>query len=404
MKSILIIHHGQGVGGGLVALLGLINGLRKEYEVSVLAIFDGVAVDYLRANGVNVYIAKTRFYKKYYNIFIHSEASNFTILDFIKDGWSFFLFFLSKYFFAERELVSLQCQFDIVYLNSTFISDWARAARKLSMKVVIHIREPLAQGIFGNRRIILRRTIQRYCNKIIAITYDNAKRVDLMNKTSVVYDPVLVNRCLNEKSITQDQSCEMKYFTYVGGTYQIKGFEQLVKALPYLAEDVRIFFLGGQYQFPKYGIKWLMRYLFDPYVRKYNKLFQLLINSDKIVYVGLADNVFDYYNTSVAVISCFSKPHASLPVLEAFSISKPVIVTDVDGMNEITGKEYHFYTKNGDATSLAMRINEMAAISEKDYQNLCIFVHKRYLEIRRLEEKISVSSIIRELITASPNV
>jgi glycosyltransferase involved in cell wall biosynthesis len=73
----------------------------------------------------------------------------------------------------------------------------------------------------------------------------------------------------------------------------------------------------------------------DPYRWKVNSLMAILNQSNKIIKVGLVDNIFDYYRNSMVLLPRFSKPHASLSVLEAFYVGKPVIVSDVEGMDEI---------------------------------------------------------------------
>lgn len=390
LKSILIIHHGQGVGGGLIALLGLIAELKQTNRVHVLSIFDGVAVDYLRKTGVAVTVAKSRFYIKFYQLFIHSEASYFNIIDAIRNVKSIILFFLSKYYFSRKELCNIASDYDVIYLNSTFISDWAMAAKLLKKKVVIHVREPLSRGLIGFRRSIIRKTINKYCDQVISISYDNASRLDLQYKTTVVYDPVVTkNRSLSEREITNRK---FKYFVYLGGMARIKGFEQFVESLDYLNEDIRIFFLGGESEYAVNGFKRLVRQTLDPFFLKNIHLIEKLKKSEKIIYVGLVDDVFYYYENSIAAICPFSKPHASLPILEAFSVGKPVIVSDVKGMDELVDGTNGEFFKNSNPKSLAHKINEMSRISDGDYEKMRAACANKYKQIR--ERSDSVMSVV----------
>lgn len=389
MKNILIIHHGRGVGGGLIALLGLIEELKLKNRVHVLCIFDSEAVEYIENLGVTVSIAKSKFYSKFYGIFIHSEASYFDIVDFFRNLKNMIAFFLSKYVFAKKELLLLNSEFNIIYLNSTFISDWFLAAKKLKTNTLIHIREPLAKGILGIRRSIIKTNIRKYCDQIIAISVDNASRINLLNKTTIIYDPVVYNGRSTFLQLPSDPN--IKYFLYLGGMQRIKGFEQFVKSLPYLNENIKIYFLGGDFVFPKNRLKKIILFL-DPYVWKISSLTNDLTKSKNIIRIGLVDNIFDYYNNSISLISPFSKPHASLPILEAFSMGKPVIVSDVAGMNEIVNFSNGFFFKNGCPKDLGQAINKMASIDSFEYQKMGQYAKITFNEI--VNKNKSVQSVI----------
>lgn len=390
VNSVLIVHHGQGIGGGLIALIGLIEELKKTNHVRVLSIFDGIAVDYVRRTGVAVIVPTSKFYSKYYQLFIHSDASYFNIIDYIRGLKALLLYFLSKYYFSKRVLNDIASKHDVIYLNSTFISDWAYGAKGLGKKVIIHIREPLSTGLFGIRRKIIRSAIEKYCDAIVAISYDNSRRVGLEQKTTVVYDPVVtVNRSRPE---TEMKATNSKNFVYLGGMSRIKGFEQLVESLEYLDADVRIYFLGGSSNYANNSSKRLLRAILDPFFIKNQRLISRLRKSDNIIYVGLVDDVFNYYENSIAVICPFSKPHASLPILEAFSVGKPVIVSDVKGMEELVDETNGVFFTNLKPESLATKINEMARITAADYGEMRLACFRKYKWIR--EQTASVASVV----------
>lgn len=378
LKKILIIHHGVGVGGGLIALLGLIEELKEKNEVRVLSVFNSEAVGYIKKTGVKVYLPKSKFYNRFYGLFIHSEASYFGIIEFLRNLKNLSTFFLNKYFFAKDELKYLNFEFEIVYLNSTFISDWSFAAKQLEKKTIIHVREPLAKGFLGIRKAILRNTIKKYCDRVIAISFDNAIRIDLKEKTTVVYDPVVSKG--RDATVENVSNPKLKYFLYLGGMQRIKGFEQLVNALPNLDKDVRIYFLGGDFTTSKSKLKRVISYI-DPYMWRINSLINRLNKSDKVIKLGLIDNIFVYYRNSIGLLSPFSKPHASLPVLEAFSVGKPVIVSDVEGMDEIVNDKNGLFFKNNDPKALAIAINGMASLGSSDYQIMSQNAKSKYIDI-----------------------
>lgn len=390
MKKVLIIHHGEGVGGGLIAMLGLIDELKLENTVEVFCLFNSDAVEYIKQKGVNVTLPQSHFYLKIYRLFLHSDASYFNLIDEIRNAKNLICYLLSKYYFAKKELKKIASDYDIVYLNSTFISDWASAAKLLGKKVIIHIREPLSNGLWGFRKAIIINSIKKYCDRIIAISEDNSDRIGLKYKTTVIYDPVVFKNREGKQNIKKEDG--FRYFLYLGGMQRIKGFEQLIKSLPFLNDNIRIFFLGGTHHSPNNSFKRLVLFILNPFLWKIGSLMKQMSSSEHIINVGLVDNVFEYYASSLAVISPFSKPHASLPILEALCVGKPVIVSNIKGMDEIVNKSNGFFFDNNNHKSLASVINKVALLSTEEYENLSRNAKLSYLKIK--DREITVQRVI----------
>lgn len=395
MPRILLIHHGQGVGGGLIALLGLIMELKLAYEVTVLCIFDSAAVAYLEREGVKVEVVAEAFYRSRYDLFIHSAAGFPSVLRAVRTLKTFLLYLASMYWFAPRVLSKISGSYDVVYLNSLFISDWSRAAKRLGKHVVMHVREPLDTGVLGLRRWVVRRVIDKYVDLVIAISNDNRARLGAHGKSVTVYDPVvLTNRTAGAMHVDTDPS--LRYFTYVGGSQRIKGFEQLIESLKYLKPNVRIFFLGYTHELEHlHGWRYTVRRLLSPYARKLPCLKKELESAPNVVRIGLTENVFSYYQRSVAVISAFAVPHASLPVLEALHSGTPLIVSDVEGTGEFVNPETSAMFRNGDAKALAEAINRMSELSEQSLQKMAASCRLRYEELYR--DNPSVAALIGQI-------
>lgn len=383
-KKILILHHGSGLGGGLIALLGLIDELKEDYDVSVFCIFKSDAIDYLKARDIEVYTPKKETFYSKYNLYIHSEASFNNIPSFIKFFYYFILSFLNSVIFSKSELKVFSDKFDIFYLNSLFVSDWLLYSKKYFKNVVVHVREPLAKGIFGFRKNIFRCLLKKYSDLIICVSEDNKTRVNIPDKSIRVYDPVvLLGRADPNFEVFKEPN--KKYFTYLGGSQRIKGFEQFVNSLEYLEDDIKIFFLGGLTELEEntQTFSFKIRSLFSKYTRK--KLKELRIKfykSNKIEFIGKTDNVFNYYEESVAIICPFAKPHACLPILEAYSVGKPVIVSNVEGMDEHFSNKIMEVFKNHNSKELADKINIMARFKEEELLDISRLAKERYNKIK----------------------
>lgn len=382
MKNILLIHHGWGYGGALIALLGLIDELKETNNITVLCIFNSDAIKYIEETGVKVVILQGFFYERVYSLFIHSEASFLTITSLIKKIYAFITFLFSAFFFSKKILSKFD--YDLLYLNSLFLTDWA-VANKNYKKVILHVREPLKVNKSLYTKII-RYFSSKYVTKIIAVSKDNAIRLNL-NNTSVVYDPV-VHNIDKEKEIYTDP--KYNYFTYLGGTQRIKGFEQMVKCLSFLDHNVKVFFLGPV-TFNSSMFKLLTRFVLSPYSIKERYLMRKLKKSDKVLIIGTVEDVWGYLVKSKALISPFAKAHASLPILESFSIGKPVIASDTAGTEELVEDKLNGYIfKNGDYEKLADCINCCASMKESEISEYRKNAKQKYLEILSKNNKVSI--------------
>lgn len=368
--KILYIHHAQGWGGAPNSLIKLINSLDKErFEISVLLLKHSIVADVLKKNNINFTVSESFFYKKYYRYFTHSEAGYikwYQVFHLLKHMC---LWFLSRYYFAKKELVKFD--FDIVHLNSSVLTDWLAPASRYG-KVIMHVREPFRKGKLDILHYFFKSQMQRYADHIIAISEDNAKRVNIPEKTTVIY-----NHAETPDKRVNDESYYSKKVLYLGGDAKIKGFFTLVEALSYINNDILIYF-GGSYSNilkKKHTIKGLIKASL-PQEKKRVKAMKKIDNYKNVVFIGLTQNVEDYYNEVSFLVSPFLIPHFSRPIIEAFLHKKPAIATDIEGMNEIIDQGINgLLVKNNNPEALAKAINYLSEnpllikkLGEKGYE------------------------------------
>lgn len=362
MKKILFIHHATGWGGAPINLIENICALDKtEYKPFVLLLKDSIVSKKLEENKISYVVAKSDFYKKYYRYISHSEASYIKWFELFKYLKLSILWILSNKYFAKKELRELD--FDIAQVNSSVLIDFLKPC-SLKGKVIIHIQEPFRKGHFDFIYWVFRNQIKKYADNIIAISQDNANRINLPDKTTVIYN--YANIPDNPPNV---ESFYSKKFLYLGGAAKIKGFYTLVKALDYLSIGTTIYF-GGSYESPKQrgklksAIKRLLRY-----GKKKEEAIYKMRNHRNAIEIGLTYNVSDYLDEVCCLISPFSKPHFSRPVIEAHLHGKPAIGSDVEGMDEIIlNGENGLIFKTDNAIELAKAINYVASNPEKAMQ------------------------------------
>ena len=326
--KVLFIHHEAGWGGAPINMYNIIQKLDKSiYSPKVLLIRDSEIKEILADYGIKCEVTKSSFYRKYYRFFTYSEAGYTNPLQLVKFIKLSLYWLLSRFYFAEKELK--QHEFDIVHLNSSVLTDWLAPASKLG-KVIYHVREPFRKGRLDLLHLFFKYQIDKYSDKIIAISEDNAKRIGLPDKTEVIYN--FASAPENEIKINSYKS---KSVLYLGGASSIKGFFTIVDALDYLDSDIRILFCGN-YQMrhkPKNRVKlWLKKMRGNNILM--NRYYKKMRTSENTVEIGFVNDVDKYLSDCCCLISPFSKPHFSRPIIEAHLHKKPVIATNIPGMDE----------------------------------------------------------------------
>ncbi len=326
--KILFIHHGTGIGGAPISLLNLINQLNPEkYECKVGLVKGGIVEELFRENGI-----KTEIIGANDNWFSHNETG--------KIQWKYFHRYPRIYLDWKRTATRDAVQYlekqdaDIIHLNSHVLTSWATAAHRLGFKVVLHNRETVARGYFGIRYRILKNLIEKNCDAIINISQDNQDRLGIVRNACVVYNFVRIPDTFRRSMA--DSESERKVL-YLGGMAKIKGFATAVGCLPYLNENITIQFAGnlGTWKNPKTLSEKLKKILKLTVYRKTYFPLKKIYDADNAEVVGLLKDPLPAIDDCDILITPFKIEHFSRPAMEAFAYGKPVIGSDVEGMDEI---------------------------------------------------------------------
>lgn len=324
-QKILFIHHATGWGGATLSMIKAIESLDKtRFSSKVLLLRDSDISKILQTRGIDYQIAKSKFYNKYYSYFSHASGGhkwyNIITLLLVSVSW-----ILSRFYFSRIELKDIDC--DIIHLNSSALTDWLYASNKKTT-TIIHFREALAYGYFGLRKSFFRNQVKKYADHVIAISKDNSERLNLPEKTTVIY---------NYTEIRPDfevvKSLPSKKVLYVGGAQIIKGFFTMVEALDYLDEDITVCFCG--YYPNKLNLNFYDKvFLFKQNKKMISSLKKMRSHKNAHI-IGLIEDISPFLSDTDALISPFSKEHFSRPVIEAFAHKKPAIGSNVVGMEEL---------------------------------------------------------------------
>ena len=397
--KILFLHHATGIGGAPISMLNTIRNLdSNKYQFEVLLINDSEVRPLFEKEGIICSVVQNEFYKRYYSLFVHIVPYNvkwYKVWQLISLSVKWLL---SRYIFSFKVLQNYD--YDILHLNSSVLTDWLCAGKK-NGKTIIHIREPISNGYFGLRKNIFRNQIKKYADYIIAISNDNAKRLNLHEKTQVIYNFTDIPQ---EKDISKSEF-DVNEVLYLGGADKIKGFYTVVDALDFLNKEIKILFCG---HYPpkiddknlKSKIKILIMKLLPFYIRRSKAIFKIQ-NHNNAIYIGLTNDVRGKLIHSSFLISPFSSEHFSRPIVEAFAYKKAAIGTDVEGMNEIIDHDVNgLIIEKDNPKALADAINYLyenpdiaKKMGEKGYQKAVkLYSQKNAIQIENIYDKILINN------------
>lgn len=355
MIKILFIHHAKGIGGAPISMINIIKELdRSKFEPVVLLLKNSEVANLLKHENIPYITPRNKFYLNYYKYYSHSKAGYIKWYEIHRLLINSVCWILSRYIFSFIILKDLD--FDIIHLNSSVLTDWLYAAKRKG-KTIIHIREPFSSGYLGIRKWFFTRQMKKYADHIIAISNDNACRINIPGKTTVIYNFTEIPNVVTIQNNHKDN----KVVLYLGGDAVIKGFYTLVDSLKYIDSGIKVLFAGTYSSSErKKGIK-----KYFPWNRKHHKALLTMRNSLNTEELGLIKDVSLVIKEVDVLVSPFSVEHFSRPIIEAFAYKKAVIGTDVEGMNEIIDHKINgLIVEKNNPKELAYAINLICSDSK----------------------------------------
>lgn len=353
--KILFIHHGTGIGGAPISLLNLVQQLDKtKFSVKVAFVKGGDAEELYKRQNIDVDVINGS--DKYFG---HHKKGMIKLRHFGR--------YLSIYRNWQKtarstanEYLRRNTDFDIIHLNSDVLSSWAYAGKNAGFKVVCHNRDPISQGYFGIRYHILKKLIRGNVDAVVNISEDNRDRLGLEEKSHVVYNFVQLPTYYR----TPMTAPNSKKVLYLGGQSKVKGFNTAVNCLRFLEQDIKIQFAGnyGQVQAGK-GFKeklklWIKLNIYGAVYKPLVKL----ANAANAELLGLLMDPLPTIDNCDILITPFAVEHFSRPAMEAMAYGKPVIGSNVEGMDEIIDHgETGLLVEKNNPKELAEAINYLCA-------------------------------------------
>lgn len=324
--KIAFIHHAHISGGAAISLKTLMHAVKSEkVEVHMInSIGKGRGIeDFFKA--ASSIVKSTRIW-----YFPHNSLSSmpFTNLKGIYYNLKWVLLYPLSCLNLFRCL--LNASYDIVHFNSASLIVYGWIPKLLGVKLVCHIREPFAQGLFGLRRLILRKCLFLLTDKCIAICEDNARDTKLLNnKCKVIYNPIDFSKFDKSKKSKREfmEELDLPKGSFVtlfagGSNSNAKGLNDFILAM----NEVRQKIQNLVCLMPSFHPSLIQ----DELIMK--KYIQLKKNT---IHKPFVSNIESWIGASDVVYALHKVPHFSRTLIEAGAMEKPVIAYDIGGINEI---------------------------------------------------------------------
>jgi glycosyltransferase involved in cell wall biosynthesis len=313
--KILYIHHAGELGGAPKSLSILIDGLnQKKYKPFVFMLINGPAKKLFTRVNAKVIVSKNRLFA-----FHGTTVSGMNFRLFVKNV----LYLIPNFFAAYRVIKSVRPT--IVHLNTSCLFVYAMVAKLLfkDIQVVSHIREPLLSNFFGK---ILSYCNNKYVDFFIPI---NNYESEFFKKEKLEVIKNSINTAIytfdNSKRLKERKKIGVDNSDFVIGFFARFNFENGIKDLLEISlkleaidKGIKILIYGFEAQIISNEIKNIAKKM-----------------PDNVIINGMVNDVQNKMQMIDLLISPFKTPHFSRAVIEAQSMSIPVLVSDVKSQNTL---------------------------------------------------------------------
>lgn len=314
-----------------MSLLYLIRGLdRSRFFPTVLCLYESEASELFRKEGIETFVAKG------IDDFSHTEVLWYNLLQLPKALYRALRIPVSIE--HARRFLEKQ-QFDIVHLNTSTLTAFGIAAKRMGLKVVWHIREPLHRGYFGIRRNWIRKVIERNADIIIPISQNDADQLLPSEKIHVVYNFIdfkIFDRSQNASHLYDELHIPRnnKVVTMLGGVNQIKGTRVFVEAAKSLHDQypsVTFLVVGN---IPSASFRNRINGSW-----KYFTALRNIVHSsrlqDCIRFTGNRSDIPAILSITNVLAFPSTVPHFARPIIEASAMGVPVVASNLGGPKEL---------------------------------------------------------------------
>lgn len=252
---------------------------------------------------------------------------------------------------------------DLIHTESPRDTFYAYLIKKTTgIKVIMHLRVDEANAWLDK---LLYNFVDRLIAVSKAVVSKRFKDIDKNKKIHIVYNSVELDMFHPER--TRERSSCALWVGYFGRIHRRKGIEVLVRAINILTDsDVSLLVMGS-------GDNAYLKELKD------------MATSKRIVFRSYDSSVYEYIaHADVVVLPSFLGEGLSRIIIEALSMGRVVVVSDLDANVEALGREFsEFVFPAGNYNALSRIIKRIA-------DNRSVLLEKKFMARKRAEELFDV--------------
>ncbi len=316
-KKILYIHHDLGNSGASRSLAFLLDKIDpQKFEVKVHCIYGGPVLELFKNKPVELIARKSIF--PFHGSTVTGMSSELFFRNIIR---------IPQTFFSALKMIRKHKP-DLLHLNSSSLFIVALAARLVNpkIKIVCHVREPLLKHSIS--AFVIKHMNYFLVDHFIAIDQFSGNSMKTKNNMSVVYNAVNFedyNPDVNSKLIRNEFKLSENdvVFLYLARIAKCNGVLQLVNAANELTKQY------PQFHFVLAGFK-------EVSLNKYENLVLLSIeNKANIHTMKFTSEVPLLIAGADIMVVPFTEPHFARSIVEASAMAKPIVGSNVGGVNEL---------------------------------------------------------------------
>lgn len=343
-KTILYIQHPFVLGGSCVSLLYLLQQLDcNEYEPVVACLYDAPEVVQLyRSHGIRTLVIGGE-------TFSHTTGGWWPLTNPV--GIRALLRWMLQLPRTVSRLRKILAEVgpDLVHFNSLTLAPYAPFVRRTGVPTILHVRESVHPGHFGVRRSILHYLASTWCDRVVYICHHDRDLLGGNAGEEVVYNSVDLDRF--DRTMSQAAARERlalgvadKVVLYLGGISEIKGVIPLLGALPKVKARVPslVCLMPGATSAKQDRAASFLRRVASRLgwrSRTEERAANVIASTTDLHayarFLPFSGDVPSLIAASDVVVFPSTEPHFPRPVMEAAVMGKPVVASNIGGVNEI---------------------------------------------------------------------
>ncbi len=336
-KKILYIHHDNGNSGASRSLSFLLEKLDPAiYDAKINCIFGGPVLELFKEKPLEIIEGRGIY------AFHGSTVTGMNLRLFLENFAKIPSSIIKSFKLIRRYKP------DLIHLNSSslFIVAFVAKIFKRNIKVVCHLREPLLKNSIS--AFIIRCMNYFFVDHFIAIDYYTGSTMKTRNNMDVVYNSVdfaEYNPLLESKIIRKELGIAENeiIFLYLARIAKCNGALELIKVANAIKKNYG-------YHFILIGLK------AEPNDAYSKEVISEAKKNPNVHLMIFRDDVPQLIADSDILVVPFTQPHFARSIIEASAIGKPIIGSNVGGVNELIVKNQTGFLYE----------------SEKEFYNYCI--------------------------------